>query len=175
MSDNLLTVKEIADMIGVSKQAVHKKIKQEPLSTGLRSLMTTVDGTVYIDVDGLTLIKSAFVKDLPSTVDDNLTATTVNQIADTVNQLIASLQSQIEFLRKQIEVKDDLLKNKDDKIDELTIKITDLTERLAVLFENSQQLQQNQQLLEAQFLKPPAETETPDKKGFFKRIFQRHP
>ena len=32
------TIREIADEIGVSKQAVFKKIKREPLSTNLRGL-----------------------------------------------------------------------------------------------------------------------------------------
>jgi len=32
------TVRQIAEEIGVSKQAVFKKIKREPLSTGLRGL-----------------------------------------------------------------------------------------------------------------------------------------
>jgi len=38
------TIKEIAEEIGVSKQAVFKKMKREPLSTGLQGLTTTVDG-----------------------------------------------------------------------------------------------------------------------------------
>lgn len=38
------TIKEIAEGIGVSKQAVFKKMKREPLSTGLQGLTTTVDG-----------------------------------------------------------------------------------------------------------------------------------
>lgn len=38
------TTKEIAEEIGVSKQAVFKKMKREPLSTGLQGLTTTVDG-----------------------------------------------------------------------------------------------------------------------------------
>lgn len=40
------TIKEIAEEIGVSKQAVFKKMKREPLSTGLQGLTTTVDGLV---------------------------------------------------------------------------------------------------------------------------------
>jgi len=35
------TIKEIAEEIGVSKQAVFKKMKREPLSTGLQGLTTT--------------------------------------------------------------------------------------------------------------------------------------
>ena len=40
------TIRQIADEIGVSKQAVFKKIKREPLSTSLQGLTATVDGLV---------------------------------------------------------------------------------------------------------------------------------
>ena len=46
------TTKEIAEEIGVSKQAVFKKMKREPLSTGLQGLTTTVDGRLIVSVDG---------------------------------------------------------------------------------------------------------------------------
>jgi predicted transcriptional regulator len=32
------TIKQIADEVGVTKQAVHQKMKKEPLSTSLQSL-----------------------------------------------------------------------------------------------------------------------------------------
>ena len=59
--DNMKTVRQIAEEIGVSKQAVFKKIKREPLSTGLRGLTSTVDGRLMVSVDGENLIKSAFL------------------------------------------------------------------------------------------------------------------
>lgn len=66
------TIKEIAEEIGVSKQAIFKKMKREPLSTSLQGLTSTVDGRLTVSVDGEKLIKQAFFKDGPST--------TVNQI-----------------------------------------------------------------------------------------------
>jgi hypothetical protein len=54
------TIKQIADELGVSKQAVHQKRKAPALSTTLRPLTSTVGGVVYIAVDGEKLIKSAF-------------------------------------------------------------------------------------------------------------------
>lgn len=61
------TVKEIAEEIGVSKQAVFKKMKREPLSTSLQGLTTTVDGRLMVSVDGEKLIKQAFSRCEPST------------------------------------------------------------------------------------------------------------
>lgn len=61
------TIRQIANEIGVSKQAVFKKMKCEPLSTSLQGLTTTVDGKLMVSVDGEKLIKQAFFKDEPST------------------------------------------------------------------------------------------------------------
>jgi len=173
MSEKLYTIKEIAEIIGVSKQAVHKKIKHEPLSTSLRQFMTTKDNTIYITVDGYNLINTTFSKDNATTVDSN---DDDNKVDETTTKFIDSLQSQITFLIEQVNLKDDLLKEKDKKIDELIRTITDLTERLAILFENSQQLQKNQQLLEAQNIihedvEPPKTKEK--KQSFIKRLLKK--
>ena len=59
MSENLKTIKEIADEIGVSKQAVWQKIKKES-SIDLRQFTSKKGNTVYVDVDGQKVIKNAF-------------------------------------------------------------------------------------------------------------------
>ena len=69
------TIRQIADEIGVSKQAVFKKIKREPLSTSLQGLTATVDGRLMVEVDGEKLIKQAFSEIAPSTTDNQLTGT----------------------------------------------------------------------------------------------------
>ena len=56
------TIRQIADEIGVSKQAVFKKIKREPLSTSLQGLTATVDGRLMVEVDGEKLINRRFLK-----------------------------------------------------------------------------------------------------------------
>lgn len=96
------TIKEIAEELGVSKQAVFKKIKKEPLSTSLQQFISTVDGVVYISVDGAKLVAEAFNKDSPSTVVDNQPSTNHQLVYD---QLIATLQENQELLRKEIEEK----------------------------------------------------------------------
>lgn len=54
------SIKQIADEIGVSKQAIFKKIKREPLSTSLQQFISTVDGRLMVSVDGEKIIKQAF-------------------------------------------------------------------------------------------------------------------
>ena len=60
MSEDLKTIKELADEIGVSKQAVWQKIKKES-SIDLRQFTSKKGNTVYVDVDGQKVIKSAFL------------------------------------------------------------------------------------------------------------------
>lgn len=119
------TIREIADEIGVSKQAVFKKINRQPLSTELMGLTATVDGRLMVSVDGEMLIKRAFCVDKvglerqPSTQTINRQPSTVSLVDGTVDGFAAenvqenldeSAQSEgygekneIVFLRQQIE------------------------------------------------------------------------
>lgn len=96
------TIREIADEIGVSKQAVFKKIKREPLSTSLQGLTSTVDGRLTVSVDGEKLIKQAFSQEKPSTNHQPVDGVVDGQ----VDGLIAVLQATIDTLQGQLEVKD---------------------------------------------------------------------
>ena len=110
------TIRQIADEIGVSKQAVFKKIKREPLSTSLQGLTTTVDGRLMVEVDGEKLIKQAFSEITSSTTDNQLTgavdglvdgASTKNEEKTVaVDGVISVLQATIDTLQGQLEVKD---------------------------------------------------------------------
>lgn len=110
------TIRQIADEIGVSKQAVFKKIKREPLSTSLQGLTATVDGKLMVEVDGEKLIKQAFSEIAPSTTDNQLTGA-VDGLVDApstknaektaeVDGVISVLQATIDTLQGQLEVKD---------------------------------------------------------------------
>ena len=95
-AQGMKTVRQIADELGVSKQAVFKKMKREPLSTGLRGLTSTVDGRLMVSVDGENLIKSAFSTQTPSTNRqpvDGLFDAPSTEVDSTVDGLIYVLQS----------------------------------------------------------------------------------
>jgi len=100
------TIREIADEIGVSKQAVFKKIKREPLSTSLRGLTSTVDGRLTVSVDGEKLIKQAFSAGTPSTNHQPVDGVVDGQVDGPVDGMIAVLQATIDTLQGQLEVKD---------------------------------------------------------------------
>ena len=115
------TIKQIADEIGVSKQAIYKRIKKEPLSTKLSTNLSTVDGRLTVSVDGENLIKQVFepmainqsCQPVDSLVDESPTkvdgATTLvdslfnEKIIDILQKNIETLQSQLEIKDKQID------------------------------------------------------------------------
>lgn len=99
MSENLKTIKEIADEIGVSKQAVWQKIKKES-SIDLRQFTSKKGNTVYVDVDGQKAINNAFF---------NKTSTKKRQrkdfVDDNVNDSVdggAKEKEEIGFLRNLV-------------------------------------------------------------------------
>lgn len=108
------TIKQIAEEIGVSKQAVHQKIKKEPLSTSLKPFTSTVDGVVYISIDGQKLVKSAFNSNQRQQVDVNEASTVDVNIESKIDgqvdtKIIDILNKTIETLQQQLIIKDDLI------------------------------------------------------------------
>ena len=136
------TVREIAEEIGVSKQAVFKKINRQPLSTKLEGLTSTVDGRLMVSVDGEKLIKEAFEAKnecegrQPSTVNHQPAVNLVDgevdgseienanknqelMTTDKVHEDDSDDKSEVIFLRKQIEQMNDQLSRRDTIIDSL--------------------------------------------------------
>ena len=129
------TIKEIAEEIGVSKQAVFKKIKQVPLSTEIEKFISTVDGKKLVSVDGENLIKQAFQRKQKTAnvnvdaKDDGKMFTVGGNAGNTVdgipfasqereNTLVATFQTAIDALASQLEAKDQQLAAKDRQLEE---------------------------------------------------------
>ena len=114
MSEDLKTIKEIADEIGVSKQAVWQKIKKES-SIDLRQFTSKKGNTVYVDVDGQKAIKSAFFNKTSTTkrqqkvfVDDNVNDSVDgnpegNEEILFLRNLVSELQSEKKELHKLLD------------------------------------------------------------------------
>ena len=114
------TILQIADEIGVSKQAIQKRISREPLRTRVEPYISTVDGTKYIDDAGERLIVSAYSKDNKDASIDNhaidnqkLSSVEVNYVNQFYSQLerfntehIKLLQDNLDILKCQLDVKD---------------------------------------------------------------------
>ena len=175
------TIRQIADEIGVSKQAVFKKIKREPLSTSLQGLTATVDGRLMVEVDGEKLIKQAFSENAPSTTDNRLTGT-VDGLVDApstkndektvaVDGVISVLQATIDTLQGQLEMKDR-------QIEQQAQTITRLTDALAAAQQTAAAAQAlhagtiQQQLLTGETGAEQQGREPEQKRSWFSRLFR---
>lgn len=117
------TIKQIADEIGVSKQAIHQKRKKEPLSTNLQPFTETIDRVIYISVDGEKLIKEAF-----GIKNENVNSSIVYD--NKFTQKDGELKRIIDILEKQIDSKDNLIQQQQKSINELTAALENTTESL---------------------------------------------
>ena len=143
------TIREIADEIGVSKQAVFKKINRQPLSTELIGLTATVDGRLMVSVDGERLIKQAFCAEnadfdrQPSTKTVNHQPSTINQVdgksddlevenekeenqkngSEVAQSEDSGVKAEVAFLRRQIEQMNDQLLRRDTMIESLSMEL----------------------------------------------------
>lgn len=97
------TVKQIADELGVSKQAVHQKRKTKAMVTALQPFTTTVDGVVYISKEGEELLKEAFSGTDRKAVDDNKFTAVDGQVDAPEHPLYAILQAELAAKNRQIE------------------------------------------------------------------------
>lgn len=133
------TIKQIADELRVSKQAVWQRVKRsEELSAMLADHSESVNGTIHVDDVLEQRIKEQYPeRNTPETVDDtsvNIDETTVNSSETVdgtsdnidVNTLIATLQNTVDTLQQQLTVKDK-------QIDELTAMLKSSQEQQATL------------------------------------------
>ncbi|OAV74513.1 hypothetical protein Barb7_01980 [Bacteroidales bacterium Barb7] len=97
------TIRQIADEIGVSKQAVQKRIAREPLYTCIQPYISTVVDTKYIADIGENLIKEAFNKLEYIQVADNLPTTNQDSVYSVLKATIDTLQGQLAVKDKQID------------------------------------------------------------------------
>ena len=150
------TIKQIAEEIGVSKQAVHQKRKSKELSTALQPFTTTIDGIIYIDGDGEIIIKSAFSIHGRKRVDDSF-ATTVdgkNELYDMLKIELAKKNEQIATLQSELAAERQHSREQSDKL-------VVLTEQAQMLHAGTMQKQLTD-----------GTDELPKKRGFFSRFKQ---
>lgn len=152
------TIRQIADEIGVSKQAVFKKIKREPLSTSLQGFTATVDGRLMVEADGEKLIKQAFSIGKASTADNQFPSTKSEEKpaeVDGQSVLYGILKMELQAKNEQIAaLQAELSKERQHSREQ--------AEKIAVLADQAQKLQLAQmssQLIEGGGAADPAEPE----------------
>jgi hypothetical protein len=186
MNNDLLTVKEVSEITGFTKQCIYKQLdnnlKKYVVTFGKKKKLSSL---VIIEYFGIEFKNVENIENKSQRNSINSTelnnkiksfkqkTTKFNGVFKIKSTYSTSKNEFNKFLLEEIKVKNEQLQKKDDKIDELTNKITDLTERLAILFENSQQLQQNQQLIEVKNIEKDNTEFEEKKQPFWKRLFKR--
>jgi len=134
------TIRQIANEIGVSKQAVYKRVKGS-LHTVVAPYAHTVDGVVYISDKGEKLIVKAFSE---SSVYKGVygiaykDAHTEYTVEHTESREIIFLREQNKSLIEQLAAKDKQLENERTHSRDQADKLSDLAAQLAELSRNNQ-------------------------------------
>lgn len=120
--EGMKTIRQIADEIGVSKQAVYKRYKGK-LHTVCAPYAHTEEGVLYLSEQAETLIKQDFLKD-----DRSNGAHTERSIGAVPEQsqeagVVAVLQATIDMLQGQLAVKDR-------QIEELNARLAEVSSAL---------------------------------------------
>lgn len=125
------TIKQIAENIGITKQAVWQKIKRDKqLYESLQQFMETINGTVYISSEGEKIINDVYFDGINEDKHSN------NLNDSTVNTLSSTLVNTVNILKEQLEAKDNQIFELQNTIKSLQEQQTILTKSLA----NSQAL-----------------------------------
>ncbi len=117
--DNYFTIKEFADIVGISTQAVYQRLDKD-----LKDYYNVIDGKKYLDKNVLSLFKDTIQKnDGENGFDMNSYLQTEN---DTLNRKVKALQDTISNKEQE------LLQLKQDS-QELTNKLTTLSEQMEAI------------------------------------------
>lgn len=133
MSENLKTIRELADELGVSKQAIWQKIKRDA-SIDLRQFTSTKGNTVYVDVDGQKAIKAMFsnnsstrYRQQKDDVDDNKKdAVDEQDEVKFLRNLVSEIQSEKKELHKLLDQQQRLALQDKQLLEEYKAEIKDL-------------------------------------------------
>lgn len=142
------TIKELADQVGVSKQAIRDKIEKLNLQSDLSR-----DGNRFIlNENQANLIISAFQGSTDKQTQNNF----ANQNTDLLYEIVKTLQNEIEEKNKQ-------LAEKDKQLADLTATIKAQAQSI-----NAREHSELAGTIETKMLE---DTETKGKKGFLARLF----
>ena len=136
MSENLKTIKELADELGVSKKKIHYQVSKLD-----SNLIQRLNGTIYLNNAAIKVIKGN-IGYVPKTKLDSVGVQNRQYLdtkLDTVNtSLIDEKNERINYLKEQIKNKDNQISVKDEQIKSLvdvqkqTQNLLDQQQRLAL-------------------------------------------
>lgn len=137
MENELLTIKDFADLAGVSVQSIYKKLRKE--NNPIQRYLKVVDGVKYIDRRAYEVLYSPAA--VPTATNKEQPQTTVE--AEQTPPPKSSTDRILDILEQQLEEQRRQLQEKDNQIAEQNAQIKSL---LARLEESSMIINQQQQL-----------------------------
>lgn len=143
------TIKQIADEIGVTKQAVRDKIAK----LGLQSTLQKDGNQFVITNQQENLIRQAFSERLQSETESTLQSKPKSidkEIYDTFQPILDTLRLELDILNNQLSVKDRQMEIKDKQIEDLSSQLLvkdKLIEDLNIRLSEAHQLTNNAQSL----------------------------
>lgn len=127
MSENLKTIRELAEELGVSKKKIHYQVSK--LDT---DLIQRLDGTIYLGKPAISKIKSSmgYSSVVKLDISDIQNRHQLDRGLDTEkNKIIDEKSEQINYLKEQLDKKDSQLSTKDEQIKSL-VEIQNQTQNL---------------------------------------------
>lgn len=141
----MITIKELANELGVSKQAVYNRVTKSPLSDKLDSIdgakQVSEQGTIYLSDAGAEIVRKAYADKYPGTsgtlknigygrteavrqqnFDDNRLEHLVSKV-DAMQSAVKAMQGSIEVMQGSIKLFTDHLQAKDAQIETLSNSI----------------------------------------------------
>ena len=172
MAKNYYTISEYAELCGVSKQAVYKR-----LTTSLKDYVEKVDGRKVLRSEALQPLHQRRTTQPLNNIKPN----EVEKVDTNKEDIIIFLKDQLEQKDKQIQKLQDSADEKDKYIREQGARLTDLIEQSNLLQQNNQMLlkmlsgtTENKEVVivpEEQEENNAQEIKEEIKKGFFSKIF----
>ena len=192
MDKEYITIKEYADVRGVSVSSVYKR-----LNTTLKEYLVVVENRKMLKSEVLAAegLKGRVEEDSTVNVQPSSTSSTPNVQPSSTSSTLLEKQleakdKQIEALTEQIKSLQESNQKKDDFIQEQSAKLTELLEQSNVLLRNNQMLladkkgsNEEDNIKEADIVstevddppgedkEEPKEEKKEEKKGFFRRLF----
>ena len=163
----MYTLRKIAEEIGISKQALQKRISRPPLKEDIKPFVNIENGIKFINDEGLKLIKRAY-----KCIDEGMDASIDNidmSIDTSIDNAKTSTDKSIDTSIDVVYILNEQLKVKDLQIEELNARLKEATTAL----ENTTASLHAAQALHAGTMKTSLLETNDQPKGFLKKLFKK--
>ena len=131
---NLMSISQISDKLGVSKQAVYVKLKRPDIATAVKCEAVRQGNRTVYTLNGVKLIEQAF------------SAT----ISDTDSTKVEKIESQLKDVKEQLESTTEQLKNKCEELRQKEQTLNELNTKLKVIESTIESLASDKSFLQEQ-------------------------